>query len=127
MLYAGIFFKTNYAFMLYAIMLYAGIKAYMLRRPMTNGCLGPYENIEGTSGSVKKSEWQEGSGYKFDQHVYIPLGGQSVTDWEILLKFSEPVHLITVWVVKAEKVDSDGRQWKLTSLSQSSKFISILF
>ena len=61
-------------------------------------------------------------GYKFNRHIYIPLNGQTVTNWEILLEFSDPVNDIEVWVVKATQIDQDGLLWKFTSLDNQAGF-----
>ena len=88
------------------------------------GCVGPYENIKWKSGSIKNSEWQDGSGYKFNRHIYIPLNGRTVADWEILLEFTDPVYDLEVWVVKADKIDQDGRLWKFKSLDGQPKSVT---
>ena len=62
------------------------------------------------------------TGYKFNRHIYIPLNGQTVTNWEILLEFSDPVNDIEVWVVKATQIDQDGLLWKFTSLDNQAGF-----
>lgn len=63
------------------------------------------------------------TGYKFNRHIYIPLNGQTVTNWEILLEFSDPVHDIEVWTVKPTQVDQDGLMWKFTSLDNQAGFL----
>ena len=62
------------------------------------------------------------TGYKFNRHIYIPLNGQTVTNWEILLEFSDPVHDIEVWTVKPTQIDQDGLMWKFTSLDNQVGF-----
>ena len=62
------------------------------------------------------------TGYKFNRHIYIPLNGQTVTNWEILLEFSYPVHDIEVWTVKPTQIDQDGLMWKFTSLDNQVGF-----
>lgn len=83
-----------------------------------------YENEKWVSGSIKNAEWQQGSNYKFNRHVYIPLNGATVTNWEILLEFSDPVFDIEVWTVKSSMVDQEGRLWKFTSLNDQPKSVT---
>ena len=47
------------------------------------GCVGPYENIKWKSGGIKNSVWQDGSGYKFNRHIYIPLIGKYYSNLQI--------------------------------------------
>ena len=83
-----------------------------------------YENEKWVSGSIKNAEWQQGNNYKFNRHVYIPLNGRTVTNWEILLEFSDPVFDLEVWTVKATKIDQEGRHWKFTSVDNQPKSVT---
>ena len=66
------------------------------------------------------------TGYKFNRHIYIPLNGQTVKNWEILLEFSAPVNDIEVWTVKPTQIDQDGLMWKFTSLDNQVGFQNFL-
>ena len=57
------------------------------------------------SGSHKNSEWNNGSGFSFNRHVYIPVDGKVIKDWKLKMIFSAPVFDVETYVVNSEKVD----------------------
>ena len=102
---------------------------------MKNGFLAVSKTLNGstdqervifitTFGAIEQKRYKSNpyTGYKFNRHIYIPLNGQTVTNWEILLEFSDPVHDIEVWTVKPTQVDQDGLMWKFTSLDNQAGF-----
>ena len=50
-----------------------------------------FENVQNQSGSHKNSEWQDGGGFKFNRHIYIPIDGRTIENWKLILDFSAPI------------------------------------
>ena len=69
-----------------------------------NGCV-VMVNEQNVSGSHKNSEWQVGGGFKFNRHIYIPIGGRTIQNWHLRLRFTAPITEIEVFVVSAERID----------------------
>ena len=68
-----------------------------------SGCT-TFENIQNQSGSHKNSEWQDGGGFKFNRHIYIPIDGRTIENWKLILDFSAPITSIEAWVVDVNEI-----------------------